>query len=362
MSHPLKQRGFTLVELLVVIAIIGILVALLLPAIQAAREAARRMSCGNNLKQHGLALQNYHSARKHFPAAVDMSRFDFHNNANVMLLPYFEQASLNNLYDNEGQWEDQVDSVIGAPINIFDCPSTSEGNPISVPALGDEVGDGPPDRFRRDYGTTDYAYCKGIFDGWCFIYVGKDTLNKYGNISDNEAGVFDIASNTSIARISDGSSNTIAMGEASSDPYWKMCEGYGCGNGNLIPKQGSEVGYPSHAWNAWIVGEPVSSPFKSKLRGASVYGCTLEPLNKFPVTETFASVGDLFSEACKSNFPGNPAGAGGSTVSNFRSNHPGGGQFLFADGSVHYISEGIDLPTYWALSTARGGETISGDW
>ncbi len=352
-----ERLGFTLVELLVVIAIIGILVALLLPAIQAARESARRLSCVNNLKQFGLALQNYHSARKTFPPAVEMTNLDFHNNANVLLLPYFEQSALNNLYDNDGQWEDQVDSVLGSPIEIFDCPSSSESNPIAIPALEDVVGDGPPDTIRLNYGTTDYAYSKGVYDGWCVIPV-KGRLNEPGDIPYNEAGVFDIGTSNSMAKITDGSSHTIAMGEASSDPRWLLCEGYRCGTDSLIP----EGDYPNHAWSAWIIGEPVSTSFKRKLRGASVFGCTLEPVNKYPVTETYAHIPELFTgDICESHYPGNPnqSAANGSTVSNFRSDHPGGCNFLYADGSVHFLREGIDLATYHALSTIRGGETVS---
>jgi len=104
-----RRRGFTLVELLVVIAIIGVLVALLLPAVQAAREAARRMSCSNNLKQIGLALHNYHDSFKRFPPAginygwcqspANDGRKLFNSNGLMMLLPFVEQNALYNQYD-----------------------------------------------------------------------------------------------------------------------------------------------------------------------------------------------------------------------------------------------------------------------
>ena len=349
--------GFTLVELLVVIAIIGVLVALLLPAIQAAREASRRMSCVNNLKQNGLALQNFSSARGHLPPAVVMVGIDFRDNANVMLLPYLEQAAISSIYNHDAQWEDQVDSVLSSSVPIFNCPSSTAPSPLAVQALGDIVGDGPPDTFRIEYAATDYAYCKGVFDGWC-VLPGNTPASplRLGDIPYREAGMFDVGTGHSIAKITDGLSNTIAMGDAASSTNWLLCQGSGCGNADLVPKGN----YPEYAWNAWIVGEVVSSVHYSLLRAAGIYGCTLEPMNKSPVTETFIDISDLTTLACESHYPNNPNGAGGSTVSNFRSDHPGGCNFLFGDGSVHFLDDAIDLVTYHALSTIAGEEPASG--
>ncbi len=130
LGRPASLHGFTLVELLVVIAIIGILVALLLPAIQAAREAARRTQCINNLKQYGIALQNYHSTNEAFPpgALMKKSPTDVYANANASLLPYFEESALHNLYDPNEQWENQPPGPDATPIAIFKCPSS--GTPI----------------------------------------------------------------------------------------------------------------------------------------------------------------------------------------------------------------------------------------
>ncbi|NOY41231.1 MAG: DUF1559 domain-containing protein [Planctomycetes bacterium] len=352
------RRGFTLVELLVVIAIIGVLVGLLLPAIQAARESSRRMSCVNNLRQQGLALQNHLSTKNHFPPAVNMVLLDFLDNANVMLLPYLEQGPLDSIYNHDVQWEDQIDAVLSSSVPIFNCPSSAAPSPLVIQALGDIVGDGPPDTNRIEYAATDYAYSKGVYDGWCIIPIGPGVLNRPGDIPRNEAGMFDVGTNYRVARITDGLSNTIAMGEASSDARWLLCEGNACGNGNLVP-QGN---YPEHAWNAWIVGEVVSTVHRSSLRAAGIYACTLEPMNKNPVTETYAFIPDLGTAECESHFPGNPnqSPANGSTTSNFRSNHPGGCNFLYGDGSVHYLTEEIGMVAYHALSTIAGEETVGG--
>ncbi len=350
-----SHRGFTLVELLVVIAIIGVLVALLLPAIQAAREASRRMSCVNNLKQHGLAMQNYHSARGSFPSGFtsgldpDGPDIDFGANANVLLLPYFEQATLNSLYDNNGKWSDQLDVVLGTAVGMFNCPSTSEENPIAVQAMATQfVGDG---QARLEWGTTDYAYSKGSFDGWC-IAVSMSGANKSGSIADNQAGMFDIGSNIGIRQITDGTSNTIAMGEASCDPRWQLCTGFECGVGDLV----TAGDYPTHPWDAWLAGQPPLSGIS--IRGSSIVASALEPMNKLLVTETYVDASDLTGGLCLSNHPNNPDGVGGSTTSNFRSDHPGGANFLFGDGSVQYLSENIEILTYWALATISGDEVV----
>src|SRR5471030_2714113 len=114
-----KSRAFTLVELLVVIAIIGVLVALLLPAIQAAREAARRSSCTNNLKQFGIALHNYHDSLKTFPPGGIVNPANIGTifaSAHAMLLPYFEETGLKGLYDSKQHWALQRPEVCKAVI------------------------------------------------------------------------------------------------------------------------------------------------------------------------------------------------------------------------------------------------------
>ncbi len=337
---PRAGSAFTLVELLVVIAIIGILVALLLPAVQSAREAARRTSCVNNLKQCGLALQNYHSSHNTFPAGTIFKGSDTYAGANTMLLPYFEEESLRSLYDTTEPWEDQRADVTSTRIEVFDCPSTSEPNPLLHELLGTVVD-------NAVFGTTDYAYCKGISDAWC-LQLGEGGLVA-GPIPAHLRGMFDLQWGVAIRQITDGTSKTIAMGDASGDPKWLVCHGAGCTVADLRPDGSGNLPF---AWAGWIITEPNSTPFyNGGLIAAGVFACTMEPLNKYPVTDTYIHTARLADPLCQSS----AEGARHST-SNFRSDHPGGGNFLLADASVRFLNEGIDVAVYRGLSTIQGEE------
>jgi len=347
--------GFTLVELLVVIAIIGVLVALLLPAIQSAREAARRAQCVNNLKQVGIALQNYHSARQEFPVGSDVVmslplNIDVLSTAFTQLLPFLEQTALADAYihfDNNGNpvsWTDQTPAVTSTPVSTLDCPSSAGENPKLHPVLAGVV---PNDT----YGTTDYGLSYGATDAICM----QTPVNGGGpgNVPERLRGMFGFAWKVAIRQITDGTSNTFALGEAASSPNWPVCRGFQCST--VVPD--GTGGIPT-AWMGCIVAHP-------NLRGipglivSGNYGCTLEPMNKFPVTETILSVGDLLSfdpaQICESSADSDTD----SSISNFRSDHPSGCNFVLADGSVRFFTEGIDFITYQALSTVSGDEVVS---
>lgn len=339
--HRAPSRAFTLVELLVVIAIIGILVALLLPAVQAAREAARRASCVNNLKQIGIGMHNYHTAHGQFPpGGILYGGLQVYACANSMLLPYLEEESLRNLYDPSEPWEGQRADVTATPIGIFDCPSTSEDNPLLHPLLEEFVDNGL-------YGTTDYAYSKGPNDAWC-IQAGIDF--EPGNMLIEQRGMFDLLWGVGVHQISDGTSKTMLAGDAAGGKHWLVCHGAGCTTGDLAADGTGEIPF---AWTGWIVGEPSSTGFYAAgLVATSIYGSTMEPMNKYPVTDTFASVTGLSS--CRTSADG-----GQHSTSNFRSDHPSGCNFLFADGRVQFLEERINMVSYRALSTIAGEEVVS---
>ncbi len=332
--------GFTLVELLVVIAIIGVLVALLLPAIQSAREAARRSQCTNNMRQLGLGQHNYYSAQQTFPkgttvkvgSGLDISVFQ---NALVDTLPYLEQTTLSDLYDFTREWQNQTAQVTATPIPIFDCPSSSEENPKIDPILGGIVD-------NSTYGTTDYALSKGRTNQICvasaFQGGGPSTL-----IAAENRGMFGYNWASEVRQITDGTSNTFAMGESATSTNWPVCRGLGCTAEQITE---TTEGIPT-AWMGWIISTPNFSGVPG-LIVTSIYCSTVEPMNKYPVTETKLSIAEVF--LCSLG--------GTTTVSNFHSDHPGGCNFLYADGSVHYLNNELDLLTYQALSTIRGEEVV----
>ncbi len=373
-----KSRAFTLVELLVVIAIIGVLVALLLPAIQAAREAARRSSCSNNLKQFGIALHNYHDTLKTFPPGgvampppAEISKI--YSSPHTMLLPYFEEAGLKGLYDNKKDWLSQRPSVAATVIPVFACPSTSGDNPMTDKLLITVLYATGTNTYQQ-VGVTNYSFCKGVTDVWCYNPV--PSLSAGNLVQFNERGMFDFNWAVNARKVTDGLSNTIAAGEAAHGPNWLLCNAKptdiiwgGTNNATYmnartyIPPPDTN-GFQRFAWQAWIASEPsfVSLNAIAKLWVGNIMGTTLEPLNKSPVTHSQAD--DMNASNCtKSQFAapgtrGNNSNGGPHLSSNFRSDHSGGGHFLFADGSVHFINDTIDMLLYQQLSTMAGNEIV----
>jgi prepilin-type N-terminal cleavage/methylation domain-containing protein/prepilin-type processing-associated H-X9-DG protein len=376
-----RARAFTLVELLVVIAIIGVLVALLLPAIQAAREAARRVSCTNHLKQFGIALHNYHDSLKTFPSGSivkDAGGFtgDVYAAPHAMMLPYFEEAGLKALYNTTNGWLYQSPTVVATVLPIFNCPSNGGDNPFLDKILYLILAYGVMDKY--DYlGATNYCFCKGVTDAWCL--GPRYSPPAPPNVSVIERGMFDVNFAVSARKITDGLSNTIAMGEGATGPSWPLCcdirtpqltiwnDDMTYNNKRVGPPRidaQNQVRVAEQAWAAAQVPWRRLSQSTS-LYTASVMACTLEPINKIPVT--ISMVDDGYIDDCRKsqpsapgtrNGPGNirPTLDGYHVTSNFRSDHPGGCNFLLADGSVQFFNETIDLLLYQQLSTYAGGE------
>jgi len=191
------KNGFTLVELLVVIAIIGILIGMLLPAVQSVREAARRAQCQNKLRQLGLASLNYESARQALPPGVtddDANLLDANHTGFVFLLPFMEQANLADQFDLTTDWKSSTNAPLAMIVlPELQCPSNSQSE-VSAAETGNFAG-----------AATDYAFSKG-------------STAYLSNSDESQNGMFDVNSDLKLAAVTDGLSNTMMLGEAASNP------------------------------------------------------------------------------------------------------------------------------------------------
>lgn len=311
-----RHRAFTLVELLVVIAIIGILVALLLPAVQAAREAARRMQCGNHLKQFGLALHNYHDVYKCIPIA-DVDGTVNPVSAHARLLPYLEQMPLYNLVDFNVPYN-HANNVVArnTEVAVFLCPSDSPRLPTSL---------GGRNNYYWNAGSGVVMYASGM--------TGQPPSN--GIIWHNKVHRF--------SDIIDGLSNTAGFAE-------KMT-GDGS-NGISSPRTDTfQPGtYPNTADEAQLQCEAVNVNDLSKQGYSNVGGPWIQ---QYHSTNQYNHVLPPNGRSCMYP-PGRIA-----TTAN--SQHPGGLQITLCDGSVRFISSTIAIATWRGLGSINGNETISLD-
>lgn len=331
-SHT--RRGFTLVELLVVIAIIGILIGMLLPAVQSVREAARRTQCANNLRQTGLGLLNFESTFGRFPEGDRKGEtiVDALSNAFVMVLPYVEQANLQTLIDPDVSWMNYPPEVGQANVEIYRCPSDPAESPIRIPFL--EAVNFPIGSFLS---SSSYSLSIGLNDAMAF------GANFGPRPVDGRSGVFALESRTRLRDIRDGTSNTIAIGEAAAGLPM------GTGIGSTEPIVGMSLNTSQHSW---LFSGALPDLFHNLgFRFSGGYCSSVERLNKSPVTDSFFNTFELFDTT--------PSFEGGTHwLSNFRSTHPSGANMLFCDGSVSFISESIELETFQGLTTIQGGELL----
>jgi prepilin-type N-terminal cleavage/methylation domain-containing protein/prepilin-type processing-associated H-X9-DG protein len=353
------RSAFTLVELLVVIAIIGILIAILLPAVQAAREAGRRASCVNNLRQLGISIANYESAKKRLPIGSELKPNQKQQpplgsdavfaNGFTQLLPYFEETLLADKYHFDKPWYMQDAVVAQAVIPMLVCPSNGgKDNPLDEPfyAWAAQTINSP---IGSTLGLTDYVFSKGASDAFC---------ETPARIPNSERGLFDYNLHVKMAQIIDGSSNTFAIGEGASGSRWTLCEDPGCTK-TAKPVEATTFnssGEPFQARQFWIGSGNVLSIYNAfQWASAGHFASTVDPLNKRPVThflfDDVVKVRDCLGTLTKGT-------ANMHRVPNFRSDHPGGGNFLLADGAVIFVLEDIDMTSYRAMSTIANGDFV----
>ncbi len=306
-----RRRGFTLVELLVVIAIIGILVALLLPAVQSAREAARRMQCQNNLKQLGLALHSYHDQFKSFPPCAhwnDIGRVRVVNNQElsenwvIMILPFLEQQALYDSFDLERFITDPVNAPArGTELAVMLCPS-DENNRLKMNGS------------RYNYG-----------DGWARgNYAANGSLRKSGLVDEfpdeETAGVMMNNRSFSIGEIQDGTSNTILAAEIRAGVVDFDCRGTWAMSG------GCPSSLWAHGWNGDANGP--NSPF---VAADDLNGCS-DVHQEVGGPVELARLGMGCAQGTRANYQ-----------QAARSLHPGGVFTVFTDGSLRWISDFVEL-------------------
>ena len=323
------RNGFTLVELLVVIAIIGILVGLLLPAVQAAREAARRMSCSNNIRQLGLALHNYESAHRKLPPSriAVTTPIRVEQSWVAMILPYIEQGNVQNGYSFNTPWFAEVnDPFTTFNIPALICPSTA-ANPRDLPsvALYSAITSGTRTG-QPVWGYADYASINAVRNS-VFQLAGLPSLGTretLGALGRGPEGV-------RLAAISDGLSNTALLSEAAGRPSVFVS-----GKKVMNPRAGAAFGTPVTA-DGWGWAD-INSGFS--IDGANAAGIQNSTNSSGVVT---------MNGSCLINCVND---------SEIYAFHPGGAHFCMGDGSVQFISANTNPVTLTALFTRASGDIV----
>jgi prepilin-type N-terminal cleavage/methylation domain-containing protein/prepilin-type processing-associated H-X9-DG protein len=319
LSMTRKPSGFTLVELLVVIAIIGILVALLLPAVQAAREAGRRSQCSNNLKQLILATHNFHDTNRALPLGASATRLSVH----AQILPFIEQLNAQNLVNFNATWNDASNAAAcGTEIPIFNCPSDPQN---SVPP---------------GWAGTSYRANQG--SGILNSMPASDPSDPNSSLPAPNGPFLPNGTKIGLAAITDGLSNTAAFSEHGKGDF-----NNGVATATDTFRPGTYPNTPDEA----VAQCAAIDPNNLSLQGVSNVGAPW--LQSYHSTTLYFHVSLPNTRSCM--FPP------GRIATTAKSQHPGGVQVALCDGSVRFVSQTIDIATWRAVGSRNGGEAI-GDY
>jgi prepilin-type N-terminal cleavage/methylation domain-containing protein/prepilin-type processing-associated H-X9-DG protein len=304
MRTRFPKSGFTLVELLVAIAIIGLLVALLLPAVQAARESSRRLQCQNNLKQIGVAIQAHHDAKKQFP--MGRNRFDqFAVSWSFYLLPHIEETTIYNSHDPQLRvFDDANNQAMRTPIEIYACPSRRK----AAADRNFDNNDAAPLPGTLGVATlSDYAANAGL-DFMTGMTSQKDSDGIFGGFNRMEAGPIFSGSRISASRVEDGLAATLAVGERHLPP---------------VPQD------------------------------------TAPEMAHYAIGDTAAIAGDTPHTAFRGTKNGLANGSDDPDQTKFGSSHSSGAvHFVFLDGHVTALRADTDIAVLKGMSTIGGGEIV----
>ena len=372
------RAAFTLVELLVVIAIIGILVGLLLPAVQAAREAARRMQCSNNLKQLGLAVHNFESARRQLPTSLrppsNLASSGEQSRVSVLtdLLPYLEQTAVFDRYNKAINWNQGVNIPLSQTrIPAFICPTNPDGGVLDTAPPGSTAAYIPGIASATDYSPI-FGIAPGVFTQLlgipaqdlfrdpAEIFAGVNPPYTYvrgffpKNATINSGTGLQTSKGATFSNVSDGLSNTIAIAESSGRPFVYV-KRRKLGGGNALTDTDASSSTTDRL-NSGGWARPASDII--------LFGSTNDPRGVLGGTIAFNTTNGhnlrgitYTAQGVAQTILGLPIATHGTGAP--YSFHTGGANFTRGDGSVQFLSDSIDFRSFISLATVSGGETIN---
>jgi prepilin-type N-terminal cleavage/methylation domain-containing protein/prepilin-type processing-associated H-X9-DG protein len=349
-----RRSGFTLIELLVVIAIIGILIALLLPAVQKIREAAARLQCQNNLHQIALATHNYESAYGYLPPGSGDLAPGSSSPPSILtlILPYVEQANLYNLFDfnSDINLSATNHAARDQEVKFYTCPSDASDQTLLDPGQG--VGTPGRSNYLGNIGAT---ADQNSGDG-----------SRVGIFNFNRNAVGKVTTRVTITSISDGTSNTCMWAETKRS------------RNRFLSSQGGNSYDPTMIYllpdndPGWSVLTPMTGPlFNQTNPNALIVGMTYRcnsydygptSIIRYRGLEYYRGIVEMnnYTHTVPPNYKGYDCGDYNITAAHIaaRSYHTGGVNVCFADGSVHFISDQINFITWQAMGTRSGGEVV----